>query len=474
VLGPWMIRRLRVRSLIHSALPVQETREAAILPGLQRLHPAARSLPILHTNELMEPGIVGILRPALLWPVGFSEHLNDAELQSILAHELCHVRRQDNLAAALHMLIEALFWFHPMLWWIGARLMEERERACDEEVLRLGNSPHAYAEGILKACRFCVSSPLACISGVTSSHRSPARSKSILQRRILHIMSMQSTQTLSSPRKALLALTAVTAIALPIVFGFLHAPQLQAQAEENSPTHPASFDSISIKPSHSAGEFRHTQLTPHGISYDNVSVKELIERAYGILGYQISGAPDWLSTDRYDVQANSSQLLRPVAMQDGKPAKLPSPGLQTQMLRTLLADRFNLRLQEQSRVLPVYDLTIASSGIRFAKTAAPPVAPNGEQIISVRTATRKDEDELLVSGPVDAFADQLSERLGTHIADKTGLEGSYDLNLRWTPESTPAEEISAAVEKQLGLKLQPQQAPLKAFTVMQVDKPAED
>lgn len=56
----------------------------------------------------------------------------------------------DNLAAALHMLVQALFWFHPLVWWLGSRLVDERERACDEEVIRLGSEPQAYAERILR------------------------------------------------------------------------------------------------------------------------------------------------------------------------------------------------------------------------------------------------------------------------------------------------------------------------------------
>ena len=58
------------------------------------------------------------------------------------------------------MVVEAVFWFHPLVWWIGARLVEERERACDEEVLRRGNEPHVYAEGILNVCKFYLESPI--------------------------------------------------------------------------------------------------------------------------------------------------------------------------------------------------------------------------------------------------------------------------------------------------------------------------
>ena len=87
----------------------------------------------------------------------------------MLAHELCHLRRGDNLAALFHLVVQTVFWFHPLVWWIGARLITERERACDEEVIRHGSERETYAESILKTCQFFVESPIACVSGVTGS-----------------------------------------------------------------------------------------------------------------------------------------------------------------------------------------------------------------------------------------------------------------------------------------------------------------
>jgi len=84
----------------------------------------------------------------LFCPSSKSHKSKLAQLESVIAQELCQVRRRDNLAAGFHMLVEALFWFHPLVWWMGVRLIEERERACDEEVLSLGADPHVYAEGI--------------------------------------------------------------------------------------------------------------------------------------------------------------------------------------------------------------------------------------------------------------------------------------------------------------------------------------
>ena len=83
----------------------------------------------------LEPGVFGIFRPVLLLPEGITERLTPAQLEAVIEHELCHLRRRDNLTATIHMVVEAVFWFHPLVWWIRERLVEERERACDEEVL---------------------------------------------------------------------------------------------------------------------------------------------------------------------------------------------------------------------------------------------------------------------------------------------------------------------------------------------------
>ena len=98
---------------------------------------------------LLEPGVVGLRKPVILLPAGIETYLTADQFAAVLAHEVCHVRRRDNLTAAVHMLVEALFWFHPMVWWIGARLVAEREQACDEHVVAETAEPIPYAEGIV-------------------------------------------------------------------------------------------------------------------------------------------------------------------------------------------------------------------------------------------------------------------------------------------------------------------------------------
>ncbi len=223
VLGLWLSRWRRVAAAIDRALPVSHGREVEALRHLERMTGSQRPIRILLSGNSLEPGIFGIVRPALLWPAPISAHLQDAHLKAILAHELSHVRRRDNLAAAVHMAVEAIFWFHPLVWWLGARLIEERERACDEEVLRLGNPPQIYAESILETCKLCVGAPLACITGVTGGD---------LKKRIVRIMTCGSAEKLGSGRRLLLAAVGLAAVMGPIIFGLLNEPSVIAQSPQ--------------------------------------------------------------------------------------------------------------------------------------------------------------------------------------------------------------------------------------------------
>jgi RND family efflux transporter MFP subunit len=178
---------------------------------------------------LVEPGVVGLFRPILLLPSDIRERLTPLQLEAVLAHEVCHVQRRDNLTAAIHMIVEALFWFHPFVWWIGARLTAERERACDEAVLQLGNAPHEYAEGILNICKAYVESPLRCVTGVTGSD---------LRKRIQAILAGRVVRNLNFAKKVTLAVAGIIAVAAPILVGILNAPSIRAQsAAATGPEH---------------------------------------------------------------------------------------------------------------------------------------------------------------------------------------------------------------------------------------------
>ena len=116
------------------------------------------------SSRVVEPGVWRVLRPAILLPEGMADGLSSAELEAVLAHELIHIARGDNLASNLQMALCCLLWFHPLVWLIDRRLLVEREQACDEAVIRLGAGSDVYAASLLKVLRFCIGWKVAGVS----------------------------------------------------------------------------------------------------------------------------------------------------------------------------------------------------------------------------------------------------------------------------------------------------------------------
>ncbi len=451
-LGRWAMGWRRVLLAKRAALSVTNGREVDALRDLERTANVRSPIPFLLSHDSMEPGIFGIVRPALIWPAGISAHLDDAHLKAILAHELWHVRRRDNLAAALHMLVEALFWFYPLVWWLGSRLIEERERACDEAVLQLNNEPEVYAESILKACEFCVESPLSCVSGVTSSD---------LKRRIVRIMTQQLAERLTLGRKLILASFATAAIALPICFGIADAPVVAQTQTADGPIPP--YQVVTLKVNTSGEKITHIEFLPGGgFIATNSTLRHLIEVAYGAKDFELSGGPSWIDSDHYDIDVRTTE--------GGKRYGLPKRTLQA-----VLADRFNLKLSQQTKVVPVYALIVASGGSKLIASAEPPpsvdVDGKREVLISVKTRVLNGTGQLRLNGSLENFAKQLSGPLGTPVVDRTGLKGTYDIALRWTEAGDQSPDIVSAIQDQLGLTLQPDQAPVQVFVIDSIEAP---
>jgi beta-lactamase regulating signal transducer with metallopeptidase domain len=201
ILTIWAVRWSRIRAALSAATPMD-------LPA---------PIPVLSLPAGLEPGVVGLFRPVVLLPEGIAERLPPAELEAILAHELRHVRRRDNLTAAIHMLVQALFWFHPLVWWMGQRLVAERERACDEGVVRAGHDRETYARGIIETCRLYLQSSLACVAGASGSS---------LTMRVDDILSRPPAAPLPLEAKSAIGLAGALALAIPVGAGLLTAPQI--------------------------------------------------------------------------------------------------------------------------------------------------------------------------------------------------------------------------------------------------------
>src|SRR5262249_21614727 len=188
--------------------------------------PLGLPIPALASQSLVEPGVFGVANPVLLLPASLFERLNPDQRNAVIAHEMYHVRRRDNLTAAFHMFVETVFWFHPVVWWIGTRMLEERERACDEGVLSTGSEPRLYAEAVLSVCKLYVEAPLECVSGIAGGNLK-GRIEAIMTKRIAHDLHFAKTLGL--------AIAAMATLLAPVFIGMLHAPAALAQAAVPAP-----------------------------------------------------------------------------------------------------------------------------------------------------------------------------------------------------------------------------------------------
>jgi bla regulator protein blaR1 len=501
----WFVRWRRIAAIVRDARPVDAGRELAALRRLEAAAGITRPTRLVQTDDSIEPGVFGIAAPVLVWPRHMSACLGADEMAAIVAHEVCHIRRRDNLAAALHTVVQSIYWFHPLVWWVGGQLLEERERACDEDVVGLGSAPHVYAESILKASRYCVELPAACAAGVTGSD---------LVRRIERIMTARTTARLTLWRKALIATTAGATLAAPLLVGALSAPVLRAQSAQIAADNP-SFEVASIKPNASGDGRVFMQTQPGRFTATNVTLRLLIRNAYQLQDFQIAGGPSWMSSDHFDIVAKIEDGLDAPS---GPRAPGEGPSTIQLMIRSLLADRFKLVVHNESKEQPIYALVVARSDGRLgpqlkksetdcaAQMAAargqgpgrgsPPPAPPqaaGSNPCGVRIGM----GNMTVGGAtLPQIANSLGIFVGRIVQDRTGLSGAYDFTLNWTPDQMPPRPAGAppdqpmrvngvdidpngpsiftAVQEQLGLKLEPQRGPVTMLVIDRAEKPAEN
>ena len=444
------------------------------------LLPIEFPVPVLSSPTRVEPGVFGILKPVLLLPEGITARLDAAQLEAILAHELCHVRRRDNLTGSIHLAVETVFWFFPLVWWMRTRLVEERERACDEEVLRLGSEPQAYAEGILNVCKNYLGSPAHCVSGVTGSD---------LKKRVQAILTGGVGRELSAAKKAALTVAGMAALVAPVVVGIVNgrvvraqsqpflpwaslpsgglmAPQILAQSRAASTPQ---FEVASIKLANPTAPRpgrmgAHIYTSPVQLSALNATLKELVEGAYALENDQVTGGSGWIDSTRFDVQA--------------KPASAATREQLLLMLRPLLADRFKLAFHRETKELPVYALVVAKGGPKFQKPKPwPESAPRPVNHLGYNV------DMAWLAKYLTRFGSDMP------VIDKTGLAGNYDLDLDMekisagaatdaggTPPSIGSvfQATVNAIEDQLGLKLVRTKAAVEVFVIDQAERPSQN
>ena len=107
-----------------------------------------RAVRVVQSAAVQVPLVVGWLRPIVMLPASALTGLSPAQLESIIAHELAHVRRHDYLVNALQSVAEVLLYYHPACWWISRRIRVEREHCCDDIAVALCGDGVTYASAL--------------------------------------------------------------------------------------------------------------------------------------------------------------------------------------------------------------------------------------------------------------------------------------------------------------------------------------
>jgi bla regulator protein blaR1 len=292
--------------------------------------------------------------------------------------------------------------------------------------------------------------------------------------------------------KCFLAISAVVTIVLPTL--------LARQNPASNGT--LAFEAASIKPNTSGDIRMGIGFAPGGrLTVTNETLFELVRFAYQIQRFQILGGPAWITSDRFDITAKAEQAYLPGP--NGLPPEL------LQMLRMLLAERFNLRTHMETRDLPTYSLVMARSdgkpgaGLRSvdvdcaAVLAArrgggpPPLLPSRGALPQLPVCGMLFGPGRLMAGAMSMteLVGGLMPMVGRLVTDRTGLLGRFEVNLEFTPEQMPPSRtggppmppidpngptIFTALQEQLGLKLEPARAPVDVLMIDRAEHPTPD
>ncbi|HKQ80311.1 MAG TPA: TonB family protein [Blastocatellia bacterium] len=203
----WRWRRRRLAAVLLAGENAGAGREAMMLEDLKSRLNVRRPIELIVSSRFAEPAVWRALRPVIILPRGLAERLSDGELESVLTHELFHIKRFDNLLGSLQMFVCCLFWFHPLIWLIDRRLIEERELMCDERVILSGAAPEAYAAGLWKVVQFGFGWPVEGVSRAAGAN---------LKRRIKYMLNSNHQSKSSMASRALAGLTFVALVSLAV------------------------------------------------------------------------------------------------------------------------------------------------------------------------------------------------------------------------------------------------------------------
>jgi uncharacterized protein (TIGR03435 family) len=234
--------------------------------------------------------------------------------------------------------------------------------------------------------------------------------------------------------------------------------QPKAMARDADPD----WDVVTVKPSdpNSNGGQRIRLHGQHVTLLDH-TVENLLLIGYGVQKSQLADEPNWVKTERWNVDG--------VADVEGE----PSLRQLQEMMQKILAERFGLKLHHEQREMAVYALTVAKGGPKMTPNSSDPNGWMDQQ----NSASGGRDVEVLKNTSMADLALILQFRVDRPVVDQTALKGRYDLKLQWTTDETraPADDappgLFTAIQEQIGLKLEPAKAPADVLVIDQVERP---
>jgi bla regulator protein blaR1 len=219
------------------------------------------------------------------------------------------------------------------------------------------------------------------------------------------------------------------------------------------------FEVATVKPSR-PGSPAGARLDAAQFTCSGMALRGLVFSAYRIPAWRLSGGPDWLDSDPWDIAATL-----PPNMPAGRDELTRQADL---MLQVLLADRFQLKLHREMRDQPVYELVLSKSGAKLKPSATD------------KFSVKMDRGHLefhhvsmaVLTGYLYVRPGYFQQATDRPVLDKTGLQGFFDLTLDWAPDSGPS--LFTALEEQTGLKLEPRKSPFEFLVIDHVEKPVEN
>ncbi len=394
-------------------------------------------IPGVHeSRRVSAPVTLGIARPSIVLPAGWRDW-SSLKLEAVLAHERSHIARWDPAVQLLSAIHRALLWASPLTWFLHRQIIRTAEEASDDAAVEATQDRVAYAESLLDFVK----------RGVWSS--SPAGVPMARYGNPEHRIRRILDGSLPVRRTTNRSIAAMAALGSPFTY-------VIATAEPQNAKPGLAFNRVEIRAAapNTMPQMR-SRFGNGRYELHNATAVDLIRTAWGVQGDSVSGGPDWLDLNRYDVIA-----MAPATS---------TPDMLATMLQSTLKDHFQLSVRNGNKDNPAYAITVErkpqlkpaegteASGCRFQSyPVAPPRAPLPPMTLVCSNVT------------IPAFAKILSGAseasgylFGYPLLDRTGLTGAWNFSLTWSPRRAynwspaPGDAVTLfdAFQKQLGLKL---------------------